>query len=308
MLISCPQCATSYEVGPAMLGASGRNVRCVRCQTQWFAAAPEPAYAEAEAAMDMAPIPAAEPEDIADDVVTADADLPPEQAPADAAAEQAETPVETPVEVPDGEIPAFNDAPSIIPAAEQGEAAVADENAFPITGGDIDTFVARRRRARERNSLRLRIPRPRWPLAALPTAILALVAATAVILGWRTEVVRLLPQTASLYSAIGLGVNLRGLMFENIKTSHEMHEGVPVMVVEGEIVSVSKKPVEVPRLRFGVRNAAGYEIYSWTAVASRPIAAPGERIAFRSRLASPPAEARDVLVRFFNRRDAGGLR
>ena len=293
-----------------MLGASGRNVRCVRCQTQWFAAAPEPAYAEVEAetAMDVAPVPAAEPEAIADDIVTADAGIPPEQVPAEAAVEQAETPVETPAEVPDAEIPALDDAPSIVPAAEQSEAAVADENAFPITGGDIDTFVARRRRVRERHSLRLRIPRPRWPLAALPTAILALVAATAVILGWRTEVVRRLPQTASLYSAIGLGVNLRGLVFENVKTSHEMHEGVPVMVVEGEIVSVSRKPVEVARLRFGVRNAAGYEIYSWTAVASRPIAAPGERIAFRSRLASPPAEARDVLVRFFNRRDAGGLR
>ena len=31
--------------------------------------------------------------------------------------------------------------------------------------------------------------------------------------------------------------------------------------------------------------------------------APGESLAFRSRLASPPPDAREVLVRFFNRRD-----
>ena len=35
----------------------------------------------------------------------------------------------------------------------------------------------------------------------------------------------------------------------------------------------------------------------------RSILAPGETAAFRTRLASPPADGRDVIVRFFNRRD-----
>jgi hypothetical protein len=30
---------------------------------------------------------------------------------------------------------------------------------------------------------------------------------------------------------------------------------------------------------------------------------PGERMSFRSRLASPPADSKDVVVRFFSRRD-----
>ena len=33
---------------------------------------------------------------------------------------------------------------------------------------------------------------------------------------------------------------------------------------------------------------------------------PGERAAFRSRLASPPAEGRSIDVRFFTRRDIAG--
>jgi hypothetical protein len=42
---------------------------------------------------------------------------------------------------------------------------------------------------------------------------------------------------------------------------------------------------------------------------SRTIAAPGDRLPFRSRLASPPAETYDISVRFYNRRDAmAGLR
>ena len=38
------------------------------------------------------------------------------------------------------------------------------------------------------------------------------------------------------------------------------------------------KPVEVPRLRFAVRNATGQEIYTWTALPSRSILGPGETL------------------------------
>ena len=37
MLIVCPHCASSYEIKAASLGDEGRSVRCVRCQTVWFA-------------------------------------------------------------------------------------------------------------------------------------------------------------------------------------------------------------------------------------------------------------------------------
>ena len=77
-----------------------------------------------------------------------------------------------------------------------------------------------------------------------------------------------------------------------------------ILVVKGEIVSAADKPVAVPRLRFAARDAAGQEIYVWTALPSRSILGPGERLAFNSRLASPPAEAKNVLVRFFNTQDA----
>jgi hypothetical protein len=115
--------------------------------------------------------------------------------------------------------------------------------------------------------------------------------------------VRLLPQTAGLFAKLGLPVNLRGLEFTELKTAREMHEGVEVLVVEGTIASVAKRPVPVPRLRFAVRNDAGVEVYAWTALPSRSVLSPGETLEFRSRLASPPP-ARDVQARFYTRRDA----
>ena len=58
-----------------------------------------------------------------------------------------------------------------------------------------------------------------------------------------------------------------------------------------------------PRLRFVVQDARGVDIYAWNAVVEQAVLQPGEKVAFRSRLASPPDGAHRVIVRFFNRRD-----
>jgi hypothetical protein len=102
---------------------------------------------------------------------------------------------------------------------------------------------------------------------------------------------------------LGLSVNLRGLALDGVTTTTEQHEGVPILVVEGSVVNDTRKIVDVPRLKFVVRNAANEEIYSWTAVPPRATLPPGETVAFRSRLASPPPDGRDVLVRFVTRHD-----
>ena len=139
------------------------------------------------------------------------------------------------------------------------------------------------------------------PVAAL--IILGCAAAMAALAQWRAEVVRLAPQTAILYASLGLDVNVRGLSFRNVRSSSEMHDGMPVLVVEGDIVNVTKTAVDVPRMRFAVRNDSGLEVYAWTAQPAQPTIATGQALPFRTRLASPPGDTHDVFVRFFNRRD-----
>ena len=165
----------------------------------------------------------------------------------------------------------------------------------PIVPVDLDREPPRRTRA-ERGALR-------WPLSRLQTGMLALALLDVILVGWRTDVVRALPQTASFYSLIGLPVNLRGLVFDSVATVTEQHEGVPILVVEGNVINTTRRNEDVPRLKFILRNAAQHEIYSWTAVPVRASLSPGEGEGFRTRLASPPADARDVVVRFVNRRD-----
>jgi hypothetical protein len=167
---------------------------------------------------------------------------------------------------------------------------------MPRPSADIETVAAHRYRpaARRKRS---------WLLSRLQSAILALVILDGIVVGWRADFVRALPHTASFYAAIGMPVNLRGVAFDELTTNTEQDEGVPILVVEGNVTNNAGKMIDVPRLRFAVRNSAREEIYSWTAVPPRAALAAGEAVASRTRLASPPADAHDVLLRFVNRFD-----
>lgn len=297
MLILCPNCATSYRVVPETLGGTGRSVRCVTCHHVWFEEPrhpDEPAETMAEAAPAFPPIgPFIRPP--LNDVV----DI--KSSPYSQAGEGAE-----PNDGLDGEpdfrhadprldsdVAEIDSAPSIAPPA--GTAS---------RGFDAETNVERlaaRRSFQRPKPARRRLPSMQ---TAMPAIIFVLILTLAGLFAARQRVVRYLPQTASLYALVGMPVNLRGLQFENIKTVRELQDGVPVLVVEGDIIGTSRRLTEVPRLRFAVVDRAGKEIYAWTARPERTLLPPGETLPFRSRLASPPAEASGVTVRFFNRHDA----
>jgi predicted Zn finger-like uncharacterized protein len=311
MLIVCPSCATSYDVNLASLSPNGRQVRCVRCRTIWHA---EPSHADKlmHAAAALAPerdVPTDGAEDAVDRAADelASARLEPFRRATD---EEASTAPATafgrdgePVEQIERGYSDEVEAPPIVPIDldEERPRAGRDRRVHvpepKESGGaqDIESVAARRLRAK-RGSLR-------WPLSRLQTGILALALLDTILVGWRSDVVRALPHTASFYSLLGLSVNLRGLVFDNVATVTEQHEGVPILVVEGNVVNTTRKNEDVPRLKFILRNAAQHEIYSWTAVPVRASLPPGEGVGFRTRLASPPADARDVVVRFVNRRD-----
>jgi hypothetical protein len=309
-------------IDPAAVGPAGRTVRCARCKTTWLAGGPKttsPAdafadsvIAEAEAqsaprapeppqAPPVAAAPEAEPEPQPQESAAQADDFgaePDQPVAADAEPElpKAEAPpveIDSPAPVQASEAPVeIMDAPSLIPPIDSAPIPQPSE---PID--DAENFAARRERLRaKRNQAR---KSSRWT-----AVVLLLLAFNVALIGARGEVVRYLPQTASFFAAIGLPVNLRNLAFEDVKITKEMHDGINVLVVEGNIVSKTNSATEVPRLRFAARNASGQEVYVWTALPSRSVLGPGESLPFRSRLASPPGDASDVLVRFFNAQDA----
>jgi predicted Zn finger-like uncharacterized protein len=301
MLITCPNCATSYDVSAASLGAEGRSVRCVRCQEVWFAtptAAPATAGGFAGAAVSAyrhgaaSAAPGPEPDGRVDDVAAEDAFSDVDANLAARAADRAHVEYDGPSALDDAAGVDAHDSPPLAPGP--GDAAVA---AAPMPGEDIESIAARRARREMVGTGRRRL-RP-----SLTMLIVVLIAVNGVLVGWRTDVVRLMPQTAPLFAAIGLPVNLRGLAFEDVTTSIEASENVPVLLVKGRITNISRQPHDVTRLRFGMRNAAGNEVYAWTSLPARGTLAPGDSEPVETRLASPPADGQSVVVRFFTRRD-----
>ncbi len=315
MLIVCPNCATSYDVDVASLRPDGRRVRCVRCRTIWHAELPHEerliAAAEALAPVRRAVEAVAE---VAAAEAAATADPPAEQFDA---AEGAEAAPAAESESDPFVVPPPSDMPDAVESAAVAEDSSVEIESPPIAPGqppidieadfnvppspepleDIETIAARRY-PREGKRWRLQ-----WPLSRLQSGIMALIVANAIVISWRDDFVRAMPQTASFYAWLDLPVNIRGLDFENLATTTEQHEGVPILVIGGNIVNITGRTVIVPHLRFAVRNAARQEIYAWTAVPPLAMLPPGRDVAFHSRLASPPPDAHDVVVRFLNRND-----
>jgi predicted Zn finger-like uncharacterized protein len=278
MLIACPNCSTSYMIDPASLGEAGRTVRCARCKTTWFASKPE----LATASTDDDPTPAI-------GVIRPDQGMQDRAEGTDAEEHTSET-VTQDEEAAQAPV-TIADAPPIAPEEPTTTAEATAE------ADEIENFAARRKRLQARRNKERRSSR--WT-----ALILVLFAFNVALVGARSEVVRFFPQTASLFAAVGLPVNLRHLKFENMRISKETQEGLSALVIEGTIVSVASKATEVPRLRFAARDAAGQEVYTWNALPSRSILGPGEKLDFRSRFVSPPPNATDVMVRFFTPQDS----
>ncbi len=286
MQIICPHCTTSYAVDPAKFGSAGRTVRCARCHETWLAQPEEMAAASAYAGSG------------GHDGWG--------QPPADDGWGEAATP--------------HVESPSIASSwPEPGSPAHANDE----TGSDWPSEEPPED-GRKLPQLMRSIAQPAWlmeslayvkahppvhlPAINLNIACGVMAALTMALIFWRADVVRLMPQTASFFKLVGLPVNLRGLAFADMKISTETVNGKPVLVIEGAIHDVARKPVDLPRLRFIVHNAQGTEIYAWNSVLEQTRLNPGEKIWFKSRLASPPAEGREIAVRFFHPRDiaAGG--
>ncbi|MDQ2083858.1 zinc-ribbon domain-containing protein [Xanthobacteraceae bacterium Astr-EGSB] len=317
MKIVCPNCTTSYEVTAAAIGEAGRSVRCVHCKSIWFVPpvqpepepVAEPVTAQASAPAAPKPAPAAASADL-DDMAAWGLSDEPEETPAGADMSAAMGAGMGAAE------PAF-DAGAMLadiegPIAVTGSPPLAPVDAWPVDAWPVDGDDPWKSPADEQVFLRPGDkPRRKFKLKAPSLATIASILA-AILIGlviWRGDVVRVMPQMASLYGHLGLPVNLRGLAIEDVRVSKDTQDGITVLVVEGRVVNVSRLLLEVPRLRLALRNAAGAEIYSWTSLPTRPILGPGDLQPFRSRLASPPGDGKDVLVRFFNRRDAmGGLK
>ena len=167
------------------------------------------------------------------------------------------------------------------PVSEQSVAVIDAPSLVP----PID-MRSRRTRRRTRRRRRRKLCRPPPAPAGAPPGkrrssrwtaiILLLLAFNVAVIGARNEVVRYLPQTASLFSAIGLSVNLRHLKFEDVKISKDEQSGVPAGRARRHRQHRQQADRgAAPALCRAQRT--GQEIYTWTVLPDRSILGPARR-------------------------------
>lgn len=148
-----------------------------------------------------------------------------------------------------------------------------------------ENFAARRKRRRA---------------TAFAWAGLALAASSPVAfaLAFPETTVQTVPSSISFYKALGKDVNVYGLAIRNVEMQHLIDQGKRVIALKGEVVNVSSSSRKIPWLRFGLKDPAQTEIYTWQLdTAARPLN-PGESTTFVTRIASPPEVAEQVEIRF----------
>lgn len=138
------------------------------------------------------------------------------------------------------------------------------------------------------------------PGAWVMAAVVVLVAGAVLL---RNDVVRAAPGLASLYETAGLPVNVRGIVFEAVTTTHEIEGGQPVLIVEGRLRNVTAETQPAARLRLALLSPTGNEMRSFAMAPPRSILGPREVVTFRNRIPNPPREAEQVAVRFITVRD-----
>jgi len=237
---------------------AGRKVRCPKCRATW--------QIEARAADEVLP----------SDLAAALPDLPPAPSPEQTAAEL------------EDELRRAAEIEAVTPGSSDS-ADPAPEVAAPAPA------PAQRKRRRAATP---QPARTRRPAAAAGLVILAGIAVIGLGLWQRASVVTVMPQFASLYAAIGLPVNLRGLTFTGVESELVQEGQGRFLVVSGDVTNIARGPTPVPPITVVVKGEDGRILYSWTTEPPRPSLGPAEAMPFRARLASPPENGRSVQLRF----------
>ena len=131
--------------------------------------------------------------------------------------------------------------------------------------------------------------------AALAAVVLLIGFAATV---YRQQIVQVWPQSASLYSKLGVKVSATGLDIHNIKYTEAPQDGQLVLTVTGALTNVSSREQPVPQIRVALVDDDQRELYHWTFAPEVMTLRPGQSTQFVTRLSNPPEGAKRFVVRF----------
>ncbi len=193
-------------------------------------------------------------------------------------------------EAPEPEIEA------IVPEAPQPEAEAEPVSAYPVNNpSSIRAFAPASAVAQPRAPLGQKLAVVAGWVGLI--AVVLLIAVSAV--RYRQDIAVIWPQSAGVYSSLGLKVNASGIDFRQVDYRRESEDGQIVLAVSGVIVNSGARELPVPQtVRVTLSDADNHELYHWTFKPAATTLKAGQSVPFTTRLSSPPAAARHLEVRF----------
>jgi len=127
--------------------------------------------------------------------------------------------------------------------------------------------------------------------------VVLLIGASAV--RYRQDIAVIWPQSAGVYSSLGLKVNASGIDFQSVTYKRDTEDNQTVLSVSGTIVNTGSRELPVPQtVRVTLSDAGNRELYHWTFKPNATVLKAGQSVPFTTRLSSPPAAAAHLEVRF----------
>jgi predicted Zn finger-like uncharacterized protein len=143
-------------------------------------------------------------------------------------------------------------------------------------------------------------PRRRPWLAVAWIVLLLVVGLAAGAAVWeRDAVIRTWPPSARLYALFGLAVAQPGDVLKvTAQARRDEENGVPRLVIEGEVANISPEAQQVPKLKVELKDASKRVVQSWSFDVSTERLLPGASVPFTTSVARPNESATDMSVTF----------
>ena len=114
----------------------------------------------------------------------------------------------------------------------------------------------------------------------------------------RDTVVSRWPAMARYYAMLGIATDAAQDSFEfhNVVPVRDTENGLPTLVIQGELVNVSKVARQVPKLKVTLLDSGKRELQSWSFTVSEDRLLPGASVPFRTSIAQPNEAATQINV------------
>ncbi|HEY9080240.1 DUF3426 domain-containing protein [Magnetovibrio sp.] len=339
MIITCPNCATHYDIKPEAIKPTGSMMRCARCGFTWqqsvihsvevreqqitipVAAAAAPAAPMPAAPPPPPPPPAPEPEPIPEPEPEPEPEPIPEPEPEPTPEPEPEPEPESEPLSQDELDNLFGDDETTVPPIESmidtnldhdepETIQVEDDDIEPIPDGlsepmprpDDDEIPVGRPRFKKPP------PENKKPVALIVASVIVVllvgVALTSVLA--KNAIMKAIPMTKDYYVMLGIHHPEpgEGLAPQNVSGRRDVRNAIDYLIVEGIVANVEQQPIHVPLLKVALTNADGKEIRVMTQELPKTQLEPGETVPFKVEFENPPGTARSMVVGFVNPEDA----